>query len=69
MISYLDRVDGFDKLPHADPIQYYLPGYILTMKAVQGILAEATQCCAYNNLNVKAVAFDGQFCELLVGIA
>ncbi len=63
VISDLDRVDRFDILAHAVQIQYYLPCYSLTMKAVRSIVAEATQCCAYSNLNVKVIAFDGQVSE------
>ena len=36
------------------------------MKTVRGILSEIVNAICYRDLNVKAVAFDGQFLELSV---
>ena len=66
LISDLDR-QGIPQLantPHAIPVMYHLSGYSLKMKSVRGIIADGIQACKNQNLNVKVVAFDGQFVEI-----
>ena len=67
MMSDLDRITyPGDDHPHAVPIQYYMAGYSLKMTSVRQIIKEAVTECAKEGLNVKAVAFDGQFLEISV---
>ena len=65
VISDLDRqARSIDSVAHAVPIHYGLSGFSLNMKTVRGSLREIVNAICDRDLNVKAVAFDGQFLEL-----
>ena len=51
-------------IPHVVPFMYYMAGPSLKMGAVKNILKEAISEATVHELDVKAVAFDGQFVEL-----
>lgn len=60
--SDLDRMTG----GYAVPIQYGLSGYSLHMSSVRKMLSKAVSACILRQLNVRVVAFDGQFLEIAV---
>jgi hypothetical protein len=65
VISDLERqARSIDSVAHAVPIHYGLSGFSLNMKTVRGSLREIVNAICDRDLNVKAVAFDGQFLEL-----
>ena len=67
VILDLDRqARSIDSVSHAVPINNGLSGFSLNMKTVRGILREIVKAICDRDLNVKAVAFDGQFLELSV---
>jgi hypothetical protein len=67
VISDLDRqARSIDSVAHAIPIHYGLSGFSLNMKTVRGMLGEIVKAICDRDLNVKAVAFDGQFLEWFV---
>lgn len=51
---------------HGVPIHYGLSGFSLNMKVDRKILNEILLAVSGKELNVKAVAFDGQFLELSI---
>ena len=66
VISDLDRIktDTMPDAPHAVPIMYRMAGYSLKMDSVRGIINDGITACSERGLDVKAVAFDGQFVEI-----
>ncbi|VDI03707.1 Hypothetical predicted protein [Mytilus galloprovincialis] len=68
VVSDLERKtsDDFDTANYAVPIQYALSGYSLSMCCVRKLLDMSLVECSSRKLNVKAIAFDGQFLELAV---
>jgi hypothetical protein len=67
VILDLDRqARSIDSVSHAVTINNGLSGFSLNMKTVRGILREIVKAICDRDLNVKAVAFDGQFLELSV---
>ena len=65
VVSDLERTKHHKTdIPHAIPIMYNLSGYSLKMSSVRGLLKDAIAACEENSLNVKVVAFDGQFLEI-----
>ncbi|CAG2209236.1 unnamed protein product [Mytilus edulis] len=67
VLSDLERNATIDNtFAHALPIQYGLSGFSLTMISVRNILKDAVSACTEKELNVKVIAFDGQFLEISV---
>ena len=66
MISDLERQSNLKDLPHAVPISYYMSGFSLKMSVMRRLLSELLQTCEDKGVNVKVVAFDGQFVELSI---
>ena len=64
VISDLDRTSS--DAPYAVPFMYNLSGPSLKMNSMRGLLNERIDQVSSYDLNVKAVAFDGQFLELAV---
>ena len=67
MASDLDRISSAaEDMPHAIPIMYHMGGFSLKMNAVPSLLRDAINKCATHDLEVRSIAFDGQFLELAV---
>lgn len=71
VVSNLDRLSTpFSPYAgHAVPLQYGFSGFSLTMTTARNFIGEAIRACNSKNLNVKVIAFDGQFLELAVSDA
>lgn len=71
VVSDLDRLSTpFSPYAgHAVPIQYGFSGFSLTMTTARNFIGKAIRACNSRNLNVKVIAFDGQFLELAVSDA
>lgn len=54
---------------HAISIQYGFSAFSITMTTARNFIGEAIRACISRNLNVKVIAFDGQFLELAVSDA
>lgn len=71
VVSDLDRLSTpFSPYAgHAVPKQYGFSGFCLTMTTARNFIGEAIRAYNSRNLNVKVIAFDGQFLKLAVSDA
>ena len=56
----------YPDLPHAMPFMYYMSGFSLNMETARNIIGNAIVEIAKHDLEIKVVAFDGQFMEISV---
>ena len=65
VVSDLDRQHQ-EETPHALPIMYNMGGFSLKMPSARALLNEAMSVCEENGLDVRVIAFDGQFAEISI---
>ena len=65
VISDLDRTHVSNSLSnYAVPVHYALPGFSLPMSPVRGIIKSIAEEIEKKDMNLKVIAFDGQFLEI-----
>ena len=65
VVSDLDRQHQ-EETPHALPIMYNMGGFSLKMPSARALLNEAMSACEKNGMDVRVIAFDGQFAEISI---